>query len=542
MKINKIVIDKFKSFYDPFELDFNSVKGIWKISGSVGAGKTTIGEAILFALFGTISGKNNGDLVSWGYKMAHLEIWCNSNGKNIYIKRDIANTGWSNIYVEIDGEELIFTNKRNAQKQLEEDYYDVSRVTMELLCIISFNNFKSLANLNTYETKTFLDQVLGFHVLSEYSDIAKRLKKDNEQKMTSISNSISNIDAQIRKLEEISNMEIIEGNVADCEMEIKEIDAELSRLKKDHDKERDSISHSISNLKAELAKIKTLGSSKLKEIQFIEKGICPTCGAPIDQSQLKVKKDEREVLLKQYKDISEKIAQSESQMTSETLSYESNIKPLSDKRSKLRDLLITLKAQNNRVNVNKDQIELLNNEKMGYEKELNECTTHSVSWERLYNILSDDVRATILESFIPALNANIMKYSTELHQPYIIKFDRQFKCSVSLVGYENDISISSLSTGQMKTVDMMIILGVLCTVLGSASTNVIFLDELFSNLDGTLRNDMCSVLHNFISEDDTMFVISHQELDERYFNGTIKMKLESKGQYEKHSTASIIQN
>lgn len=542
MKINKIIIDKFKSFYDPFELDFNSVKGIWKISGSVGSGKTSIGEAILFALFGTISGKNNGDLVSWGHKTAHLEIWCNSNGKDIYIKRDIANSGWSNIYVEIDGEELIFTNKRNAQKQLEEDYYDVSRVTMELLCIISFNNFKSLANLNTYETKTFLDQVLGFHILTQYADVAKRLKKDNDQKMLAISNSISNIDAQIRKLEEISNMEIIEGSIDDCTKEIKTIDDELAKFKKEYEKEHNDIFHNISNLKAELAKIKTLGSSKLKEIQFIEKGICPTCGAPIDQTQLEAKKAEREVLLKQYNDINEKIAQNGSQMTSKTLSYESNIKPLLDKKSELRDLMITLKAQNNRVNVNQDQIEKLKNERKSYEKELDECNICNVSWERLYNILSDDVRATILESFIPALNANIMKYSTELHQPYIIKFDRQFKCSVTLAGYDNEIPMSSLSTGQMKTVDMMIILGVLCTVIGSASTNVIFLDELFSNLDGALRNDMCSVLHNFISENDTMFVISHQDLDERYFSGTMKIKLENHGQYEKHSTVDIIPN
>ena len=135
MYIHKIKIDKFKSFYEPFELDFDKVKGLWKVSGSVGSGKTSIGEAILFSLFGTISGKNNGDLVSWGHDFANLEIWCRSNSRDIYIKRKVAASGWSNIYVEIDGEELVFTNKRDAQKQLEEEYFDISRVTMELLCI-----------------------------------------------------------------------------------------------------------------------------------------------------------------------------------------------------------------------------------------------------------------------------------------------------------------------------------------------------------------------------------------------------------------------
>ena len=63
MKLTKIKVSKFKSIYDELEIDFNEVRGFWKIGGSVGAGKTTIGEAILFGLFGTIGGKNNGDLI-----------------------------------------------------------------------------------------------------------------------------------------------------------------------------------------------------------------------------------------------------------------------------------------------------------------------------------------------------------------------------------------------------------------------------------------------------------------------------------------------
>jgi ABC-type multidrug transport system ATPase subunit len=194
------------------------------------------------------------------------------------------------------------------------------------------------------------------------------------------------------------------------------------------------------------------------------------------------------------------------------------------------------------LSVNQSEIDRLCSERDIYSKEYDNCLADSVSWDRLCNILSNDVRAKILESFIPALNKNIMRYATELHQPYIVSFDNSFKCSVSLCGYNDNIPLSSLSTGQLKTVDMMIILGVLGTVIGASSTNVIFLDELFSNLDGGLRNDMCSVLHNFISPNDTMFVISHQDLDERYFNGTIKLHIDHKGQFEKHSSVTMIVN
>lgn len=543
MRIQKIRIENFKSFYEPYEFDFEQVKGLWKVSGSVGSGKTTIGEAILFGLFGTITGKNNGDLVSWGQKSGIVEIWCISNGHNIYIKRQVFAAGHSNIYAEIDNEELVFTNKRDAQQQLENEYFDVSKVTMELLCIISFNNFKSLATLNTADTKKFLDQVLGFYTLTEYADTCKRLKQETDNELNKINRQISNLAAQIQKLEELSNIELIDGNIDDTKnciknlnQRLKDVDDEINNYIREKNEERASLAKKQSS-------VLTLGKNKKKEIEFIEKGTCPTCGAPIDQSQLEIKKKEKDLLLEQYNMFTEKINDIVKDMD-KTVSEMNRQRrePISTHLKECEKLLTRLEEQTKRLNVNKEQINKLQTDKKSLSKTYDEYLSDSISWERLSNILANDVRARILESFIPALNKNIMKYATELHQPYIVSFDNNFKCTVSLCGYNEIIPISALSTGQLKTVDMMIILGVLGTVIGSSAANVIFLDELFSNLDGGLRNDMCSVLHNFISSDDTMFVISHQDLDERYFNGTIKLHLDCKGQFEKHSSVTFIPN
>ena len=542
MYIRKIKVDKFKSFYEPYELDFDRVKGLWKVSGSVGSGKTTIGEAILFGLFGSITGKNNGDLVSWGQKSGTVELWCRSNSRDIYIKRELYAAGWSSIYVEIDGEELIFTNKRDAQQQLENEYYDVSKVTMELLCIISFNNFKSLATLNTADTKKFLDQVLGFYTLTEYANVCKQLRQETDSKVNAISRNISSLSAQIDKLNEMTNVEIIEGDISELNNIVKSLQDQIANSRNIYDEEKARLAKIDTDLREEAAKIKTLGSAKAKEIAFIEKGVCPTCGAPIDQSQLEIKKQEKEVLLRQYNDLVEKIKANAVLVQENLSSYNSAVKPLKEELDNAKAQIVRLREQAKRKNVNQEEIDRLQAEKDSYSKDYDDCLAESMSWDRLCSILSNDVRAKILESFIPALNKNIMRYATELHQPYIVSFDNSFKCSVGLCGYNEDIPLSSLSTGQLKTVDMMIILGVLGTVIGSTSANVIFLDELFSNLDGGLRNDMCSVLHNFIGANDTMFVISHQDLDERYFNGTLKLHIDHRGQYEKHSSVTMIEN
>lgn len=542
MYIQKIKINNFKSFYEPYELNFDEVKGLWKVSGSVGSGKTTIGEAILFGLFGSITGKNNADLVSWGQKSAQVELWCKSKSRNIYIKRDIYVNGTSSIYVEIDGEELIFTNKRDAQQQLETEYYDVSKVTMELLCIISFNNFKSLATLTATDTKKFLDQVLGFYTLTEYVDVCKQFKNDNYSRINQVNSVIGKLESQVKKLEELSNTEVISGDINSVKQEIKNLLEQKDIIEKEFKLNLLDKKEEKQQLDKKKITLVTLGRNKKNEIDFIEKGVCPTCGAAIDQSQLEIKKQERLLLLEQYEEIKAKSDKVYKEIEDIDNKYSNSLKLHKEQIDDAKTLLTRLEEQAKRIKINTSEIESIKENIIGNEKLLNELQVEDASWDRLCNILSNEVRARILDSFIPALNNNIMKYAQELHQPYIVSFDNNFKCSVSLCGYNENIPISSLSTGQLKTVDMMIILGVLGTIIGANSANIIFLDELFSNLDGGLRNDMCSVLHNFISKDDTMFVISHQDLDEKYFNGTIKLHIDYKGQYEKHSSVTMITN
>lgn len=539
MHIQKIRVENFKSIYDPLLIDFNEIVGFWKISGSVGAGKTSIGEAIIYGLFGSVGGKNQADLISWGRKHGTVEVWCTSKSRNIYIKRELNSYGQSPIYVEVDGEELIFTNKRNAQQQLEQEYYDISRVTLELLCIISFNNFKSIATLNATDIKKFLDYVLGFYTLTEYSEICKQLKHDNLTKIHKNESIIDKLNSQIHKLEEISNSEIITGNIVEVKSEIDSYMLLYDQLKSEIKNILDEKLNHKSELDKKKASLITLGKNKAHEIKMIEKGICPTCGATMDQSQLEIKKQERNVLLEQYNEIDKQISETTIDITN--TQQENNIKlnKIKSDIDNAKILLARLEEQSKRIKLNYDEIETIKNDIKKCEKDLNIYKNEDVEWEQLYNILNNQVRSKILQSFIPALNKNILKYVQRLHLPYIIEFDSNFKCNISVCGIDKEISTNSLSTGQLKTVDMVIILGVLGTVIGSNGINILFLDELFSNLDNNLCNEMCGVLKESLKPNSTIFIISHTSLEDRYFDGNVHMKLEVKDQYEKHSIANI---
>ena len=525
MYINKIKISNFKSIYDPLELDFTLNNGFWKISGAVGAGKTTIGEAIIFGLFGSINGKNNKDLISWGEKHCLIEVWCESKGKQLYIYRENNSYGQSTLNVYADGEEIIFTNKRDAQQQLETEYFDVSRATMELLCIISFNNFKSIATLGEKDTRKFIDQVLGFSKLTELIEYCKEFKKENYKDILSTQTNIARIEAQIEKIKYLSNEERISGNINEINSQIKLHENQIDSIKSSFGDIIKDLQKSLDKLNQQLTTIVILGKQKAKEISFIEKGICPTCGAPIDQSQLDIKKQEREILLQQHSQINAQIGSLSSQISTKTDEMNKSIDEIKTLIRTQKNQLIRLEEQEKRLSINLGEIEVLEKELVKVGELLTQYTKEDKEWEQLFLILSNDVRSNILSSFLPIFNENIKKYSAKLRLPYEINFDSKFKCLISVMGCADPIPISSLSTGQLKIVDMVVILGLLGTIVGSSSTNIMFLDELFSNLDISLRNDMCILLKNSIKPGNTIFIISHQDIPEELLDGEISIKL-----------------
>ena len=539
MNIKKIVIDGFKSFYNKTEIDFDETKGLWRISGDVGAGKTSIGEAIMYGLFGDIKGKNNADLVSWGLKKGFMEIWCECNNRNIYIKREFRLQGQASLYVTVDDEELIFTNKRDAQGQLEREYYDISRMTLELLCIVSFNNFKSITTLNAVDTKKFLDQVFGFYIITQYSDITKGFKNESIERENEMSRSIDNIQMQINKILELSNKTKIEGDMGATEEKIKSIKethkGDTIKLKEGENE----MNIQLRELQSKLSEIKTLGLNKKREIDFIKQGICPTCGAPIDQAQLPIKEKEKEVLGEQYKEYSDKYKDVEAKFREKQQKWNKLNDERNGKIIELTTFLTQLKEQASRTKINTTEIDKLNRDIEDLQEQLMASKKDTEEWNQLFDVLTTHMRADTLSNFIPILNQNIARYMSQLHQPYELNFSNDFKSTLSIFGVEREIPVSSLSTGQLKTVDMTAMLGVLSVIMHNVNFNIMFLDELISNMHSDLRDMVCEVLKSSLQPGQTIFLISHADLNSSYLDGEIETKINLTNRYNKETTLKI---
>lgn len=529
MILKKLKVHNFKSIYGDFEIDLEDIKGFWKIEGTVGSGKTTLGEAIIFGLFGDVKGKNNKDLISWGEKKGSVYIECFSKGHNLKINRNIR----GDLDVLVDDEPLVFTNKRDAQSQLAEEYYDVSKMTLELLCIISFNNFKSLSNMTPADSRAFLDQVFGFSLLTQYAELCKIERKNTGDEVVSAQYDKRNIETQIQKIKDLSNIERIEGDLSQVKRLITNLNNEKNTCNSNYQDKISVINTQLREKQDELAKIKALGSNVASEIKFIEQGKCPTCGAPIDQSQLEIKKKAREVFLEQYNVLSAQVKTINDSKENEKRLLNEELRKFNDLHNDLLSLKTKLEEQERRSSINLKEIEELEVKAKQIEDKINHLKIDEEEWGQLLEFLSTTIRQKILSSFIPLLNSSIQEYTRQLNLPYVIEFDNQFKCTIKLFGLDRNINIASLSTGQLKTIDMCIILGVLKVIFSGVNFNIMFLDELFSNMDADLRSKVCNVLKSEIKENQTIFIISHQEISDANFDGAINAKLSYSNGVEK---------
>ena len=527
MHISKIAIQNFKSIYDPLVIDFDTqYGGFWKLSGPVGSGKTSIGEAILFGLYGSVGGKTNGSLISWGRKHGKVEIWLQASGRQIYIRREMNSYGQSPMYAEIDGEELITPDKRGTQSVLEQEYYDISRTTLELLCIISFNNFKSLVTLNARDSRAFLDQVLGISSLTPYIEACKALSKEAGQDLERVRGDIRRSEAQIETARSLMAKSHVEGDSAEVRSQIQELSGKIQDINDSLAKTQREIQGRISKARERLSEIKSHGKEASKAIALIEGGKCPTCGSPMDRGPLEGLQERRKALLEEYSKIQKEIEGMEGDLGKRSGEAREEARPLEKDLQEKKALLVRLQEQERRRKVTTGEIEALQASLQDASLRAEVLERSLIQWSSLLDILTVDVKQYIISSFIPALNQNIASFARRMSLAYSIVFDNAFKCTISLAGTEDEIPISSLSTGQLKIADMTVIMAVLGTVMGSGGLNVMFLDELFSNLSKDSGDEMVRVLREFAPPSSSVFIISHTDIDDRGFDGVLSLHLE----------------
>lgn len=529
MIIHNIKITNFKSIYDTQYFDFDKQQGLIKLSGPIGSGKTTLAEAILFGLYGTVKGQNNSNLISWNTKYCEIEINLSSKNKDIYIKRNTR----EQLIVKINNKPLAISSKKNAQNILEEEIYDVPKLAVIKMCIISFNNFNSIADMNPYETKQFLDDIFGFKLFSDYNNEVIIEKKNDVNEVTKLRaiyqdniNQIQFLKEKKKKQQQELNNQI---NINELNENYNNIVNEGKLLDSEYKEKELEYNNKINELNTKLTEIKVLGKQAKITYNTFKSGKCPTCNHDIDESLIS---EYYEIMQKYYKEYED----TNNIKKSIELEYVPILSDYKIKIATLRDKLINIKQQitlyNNNlslidenyddlINEHEVKIKTLEQSIIDKEKEIND-------WDSMNILFSKTLRYQLLDTLIPHINASIQFFMNKLDQFFKIEFDQEFKPHIYVEGFEKEISYNNLSTGQKKTLDLAIIFGILQNIISTVNFNVLVLDELFSNMDANSRDTMLSLLNETLLDNKTIYIINHAEVSDDYFKHKIRVSLENK--------------
>ena len=541
MKIKKVEFKNFASYGNRLQvIDFEEDKSnLYLVLGGNGAGKSTLAKVITYMCYGKVEGSTLKDLPNRVNGELYGRIWLESKGNKIEIERGI-NPGVFN--VKINGSEYDVAGKVNLQEFLETEIYEIPYHVFKNVIILSVNDFKSFITMSPYDKKRIIDKIFGFSVINEMAEAVKEKRKG-------IVEEIRTYEDEIRTLNE--SIGSVYDKIEQIELLTAEKDAsKVKKLKEDLialNENRKKLNTFTQNTKIKLidldqeSRIKskhysTVGND-IKNIQndlrLFENSTCPTCTAPLTSDfHLDIKKEKEESLIT----LSEKYTLAKAE-------YEEAETKLNDLRTKGRTIHVKAgQLETQMENLKSKLIELS-------EKDESDSSTNLKQLVKDFKIRktekssgklkseADDFYLTILEnlmgedgiknlavrSILPSFNNHILLMGREMGIPFGIRFNEKFYCTLHHLGTE--ISAKTLSTGEKKKVDFVIIMALMKMIkVRFPSLNILFLDEIFSSIDSDGVYHIINILHDTIQDIGlNTFVINHTVLPSEYFDKKLEI-------------------
>ena len=541
MKIKKVEFKNFASYGNRLQvIDFEEDKSnLYLVLGGNGAGKSTLAKVITYMCYGKVEGSTLKDLPNRVNGELYGRIWLESKGNKIEIERGI-NPGVFN--VKINGSEYDVAGKVNLQEFLETEIYEIPYHVFKNVIILSVNDFKSFITMSPYDKKRIIDKIFGFSVINEMAEAVKEKRKG-------IVEEIRTYEDEIRTLNE--SIGSVYDKIEQIELLTAEKDAsKVKKLKEDLialNENRKKLNTFTQNTKVKLidldqeSRIKskhysTVGND-IKNIQndlrLFENSTCPTCTAPLTSDfHLDIKKEKEESLIT----LSEKYTLAKAE-------YEEAETKLNDLRTKGRTIHVKAgQLETQMENLKSKLIELS-------EKDESDSSTNLKQLVKDFKIRktekssgklkseADDFYLTILEnlmgedgiknlavrSILPSFNNHILLMGREMGIPFGIRFNEKFYCTLHHLGTE--ISAKTLSTGEKKKVDFVIIMALMKMIkVRFPSLNILFLDEIFSSIDSDGVYHIINILHDTIQDIGlNTFVINHTVLPSEYFDKKLEI-------------------
>jgi DNA repair exonuclease SbcCD ATPase subunit len=515
------------------------------IVGSNGAGKSTMLDALCFALFGKAFRKiNKPQLVnSINEKGCKVEVTF-SIGKDDYrvfrgIKPNVFELYKNNKLVDQDAA------TKDTQKYLEQSVLKLNFKSFTQVVILGSSTFVPFMQLTAANRREVIEDLLDIQIFSNMNSLLKDRIRSAQSQSTDCGHMLrltkEKVDSQqklIDSLKEVNqNRQEEKQEKYDKNIDrIKELQIH-HKLKKEETLCLEEQMGDIEPQKKFVRKLRQTQSDKKSELKLIAKDLkffkehdtCPTCsqdiGGLFKQEKVSTMSKAGRLLATEIegftKDISEavevvtKMEETSAKLyevRSDTTAFEREIVRVEMENLQIAKEITELQESTPNIDQEKEILHGFQSEYDLTEKDCSAVSQQLDEFQVVASLLKDSgIKSQIIKKYVPIFNQLINKYLQSMDFFVNFTLDEEFN-EVIKSRFRDEFSYASFSEGEKQKIDLALLFTwrEVARMKNSVATNLLILDEVFdSSLDTSGTGELLQILRG-LGNGTNVFVISHK--------------------------------